>query len=84
MFFVYILLSSVTSRYYVGSTSDLDDRLQRHNSGRSKATKHGIPWTLVHSETFPCRDEAVRREREIKSWKSAIAIALLVARERSD
>ena len=69
MYYVYILWSENWQRFYVGSTGDLADREERHNSGRSKATKGGIPWVLVHSESFATRAEAVRREREIKAWK---------------
>lgn len=31
---IYILQSLVNSRYYLGSTNDLDRRLEQHNSGR--------------------------------------------------
>ncbi|PZR75783.1 MAG: hypothetical protein DLM73_04385 [Chthoniobacterales bacterium] len=47
MFYVYVLRSNKTGRRYVGSCEDLDDRFRRHNVGESKATKHGIPWTIA-------------------------------------
>ena len=78
MYFVYILKSITTGKYYIGSTGDLNDRLQRHNQGRSKATKLGIPWELVHSETFGSRAEAMNREMQIKSWKSHLKIDSLI------
>jgi len=59
VFHVYVLRSAVTGRLYTGSTADAQDRLRRHNAGESKATRHGIPWTLVHTETFATRAEAV-------------------------
>ncbi len=40
---VYILYSSSLNRHYVGHSQDMTDRLSRHNAGRSKATKNGIP-----------------------------------------
>ena len=46
---VYILHSDTINQYYVGSTANLDDRFQRHNQGRSKSTKKGVPWDLVIS-----------------------------------
>ena len=49
-YFVYILYSEKTDRYYVGQTQNLDERLVRHNTGRNKSTKPGIPLTLVHFE----------------------------------
>ena len=69
MFHVYVLRSSKTSRRYVGSCSDIDERLRRHNLGHSKATRHGVPWTLVHSESFVNRADATRRERYYKSGR---------------
>jgi hypothetical protein len=46
---VYVLRSQVTDRTYVGSTADIQGRLHRHNTGQSKATRHGVPWTFVHN-----------------------------------
>ena len=78
MYFCYILFSKSKNRFYVGHTSDLDDRLARHNEGRSSATKHGVPWELVYTEKFESRAEAMARESEIKSWKSSKRIRELL------
>src|SRR5207237_2389596 len=67
VFHVYILRSSKTGRRYVGSCENLSERLRRHNLGHSKATRHGMPWTLVHSESFSSRAEAAKGERYYKS-----------------
>ncbi|WP_209330923.1 GIY-YIG nuclease family protein [Lunatimonas salinarum] len=64
---VYILYSPSLGRFYVGQTEDLADRLARHNSGRNKSTKAGVPWTLVHSEHSPDRASALVRERQVKN-----------------
>jgi putative endonuclease len=69
MFYVYILRSEKTARRYVGSCEDLDDRLRRHNASESKATKHGVPWALLHYESFSTRREAVARERYYKTGR---------------
>ena len=62
MFSVYVLRSSKTGRRYVGSCAQLPDRLRRHNAGESRATKHGLPWTLIHEEEFPTRAAATARD----------------------
>jgi len=67
---VYILYSISVDRYYVGQTSNLEDRLKRHNQGRSKYTKSGIPWKLMYKESFETRSEAMAREKKIKSSES--------------
>jgi putative endonuclease len=42
-------------------------RLHRHNTAQMKATKHGVPWILIHSESFATRREAVQRELYYKT-----------------
>ncbi len=70
MYFVYVLRSKATGRFYVGSSQDVANRFREHNAGETTATKNGRPWELVHTEAFTTRSEAVRREREIKGWKN--------------
>jgi putative endonuclease len=69
-FYVYIIYSNSRNKYYIGSTGDLEDRLKRHNKGRSRYTKSGIPWVLVYTEEFTTRGEAIHREKQLKSWKN--------------
>jgi putative endonuclease len=66
---VYVLWSDSAQRFYTGSCADVQDRLQRHNAGQSKATRYGVPWRLVHREEFPSRAEAVRRECFLKTGR---------------
>ena len=68
-YYVYVLVSDKTGRRYVGSCGGAAARLARQNAGDSKSTRHGVPWRLVHSETFATRAEAVRRERFLKTGK---------------
>jgi len=69
-FFVYIIQSEVNGSYYVGCTANLQNRFERHNSGRSKSTKRHIPWKLVYMEKLPDKSMVMKRERQIKAWKS--------------
>jgi putative endonuclease len=81
-YFVYILFSRKIDRYYIGSTAHLDDRILRHNQGRSKATKSGAPlWTLVFSECFSSRSEAAKREFFLKRMKSRSFIENLISQQ---
>ena len=64
-YYVYILQSVTSGKYYIGSTNDLEERLKRHNEGRSKYTKNKGPWEIVYKEEHPDRSSAVRREKEI-------------------
>ena len=78
MFHVYILLSEKSGKFYIGSTGNLEDRLSRHTTGRSKATFTGRPWKLFWTEDFETRSAAYKREMEIKAWKSHDRIVQLV------
>ena len=66
MYSVYILYSISKSKYYVGQTNDIHDRLKRHNAGESLSTKHGVPLVMVYSTEFESRSEAVLLESRIK------------------
>ena len=66
-YFVYILISLVDKKLYVGCTSNLNKRLIRHNSGHIKATKLRCPLELIHSEKIENKVDAFNRERFLKS-----------------
>ncbi len=80
MFIVYILYSKSLDRYYTGHTANIQDRLLRHNNGRSKATKTGAPWVIVYTEMFNTKSIAYKRELDIKAKKSRSYIEMLIAR----
>ncbi len=67
MFYVYVLKSLKNGHFYIGQTQNVQERLERHNSGRSKATKHQGPYELIHVENYSTRSNAVKRESYFKS-----------------
>ncbi|HWU37815.1 MAG TPA: GIY-YIG nuclease family protein [Candidatus Acidoferrum sp.] len=81
-YWVYIVQSGSTGRYYVGQTNALDQRLRRHNEGRTEANRGRGPWRLVYQEECPTRQAAVVRERAIKARKSRAYIQTLCSRAR--
>ncbi|OGU75023.1 MAG: hypothetical protein A2V93_09890 [Ignavibacteria bacterium RBG_16_34_14] len=68
-FKVYILKSVKVEKYYIGSTSNLEKRIEFHKSKRARWTKIYQPWILIHSEEYSTRAEAVKREKYLKSFK---------------
>ena len=72
MYFVYIIYSSKLDVYYVGTTDDVERRLQEHNLKIYSAsfTTKGIPWDLVLSYLCKNSDEAYQLEKFIKRMKS--------------
>ena len=80
MFTTYILFSKSINTYYVGSTGNITDRLNRHNTGRSTYTKRGIPWVLVYRKEYATKSEAYQAELYIKSQKSRKYIEDLISK----
>jgi putative endonuclease len=61
------ILRCADGTYYTGWTNDLDKRLTAHNAGTaSKYTRPRRPVSLAYHETFGTKEEAMRREWEIK------------------
>jgi len=58
MFFVYVLQSLRDRKTYVGYTYELEQRLQKHNSGQVKSTKNRRPLRLLFTENFETEKEA--------------------------
>ncbi|WP_461810267.1 GIY-YIG nuclease family protein [Faecalimonas sp.] len=55
---------------YTGWTNDLEKRIKNHNTGKgAKYTKTRTPVTLEYYETFPTKQEAMKREYAIKQMK---------------
>lgn len=52
---------------YVGSTADLDNRLNLHNLGKVKSTKAYRPWELLECRECDSRSDAVRLEKFLKT-----------------
>ena len=55
---VYAIQSETTGRLYIGQTDLLQRRIEEHNKGRVKSTKHESPWKLVAIEYFEKRSDA--------------------------
>lgn len=67
MFYIYVLRSLDEKHRYVGHCKNIDSRLQQHNSLKVKATKPFAPWKIVYFEEFQSREEAINKERYLKS-----------------
>ena len=70
MFYVYIIESEFDSSFYIGFTSDLGNRLQKHNSARTGYTRRKQPWVLKYFEEFDHKKDAIKREKKLKRQKS--------------
>ena len=82
-YYVYILYSDSIDKYYIGYTSNLENRLQFHNSKEYNKiwSKRGIPWEMCFSHEFDSKQEAIKAEKRIKNQKSRAFIVKLIDKE---
>jgi len=70
-YWVYILQNETTGKLYKGHTSELEKRIERHNTDESGSMRYTHkqkgPWRLIYSEEYPTRAEAMNQERFLKS-----------------
>ena len=69
MYYIYVIESKKTGRFYIGQTNNIDDRVTRHNNGRVTSTKTDGPWELKYTKELETRSEAVLLERKLKGFK---------------
>lgn len=81
MYQVYILKSEAQARYYIGHSHDLIARLAAHNNGKVRSTKVYRPWSVVYSESCASKQEAYKREFQIKSYKGGEAFKKLINKD---
>ena len=79
MHYLYILFSASLNKYYIGHTSNLEERLQKHLSDHNGFTAKAKDWTIVYTETFGEKQSAAVREKQIKLWKSRKMIEKLIS-----
>ena len=77
-YYFYILYSQKLDKYYIGSTKNVNERLRKHNSNHKGFTGKIGDWEIVYSETYDSRTLAYARERQVKKWKSRVAIQKLI------
>ena len=82
MYYFYILQSQKDNSYYYGSTSNLKERLERHDNSGSRYTSCKKPWRLVHSEKYRTLSEARKREFQVKLKKRKSYVDWLVKNRR--
>jgi len=66
---IYILKSSKNNRYYIGSTIDVNNRLQKHNKGLVYSTKNNRPYKIELIQEYETITKAKQIEYKIKKLK---------------
>lgn len=69
MYYVYVLQSEKDKNFYVGYTNNLKERLKLHNDEKVSSTKNRLPMRLIYYESCLNQDDAIHREKYLKtSW----------------
>lgn len=69
MYYVYVLRSEIDNNFYVGYSANLENRLLQHEKGLVTSTKNRRPLKLVYYEVCLDQQDAIHREKYLKtSW----------------
>jgi putative endonuclease len=67
MHYVYVLQSETDHGLYIGYSANLRRRMHEHAGGLAEATRHRGPWRLIYYEAYVEAEDALGRERFLKS-----------------
>ncbi len=67
MWYVYILRSMTDNALYIGSTNDIERRLDEHNSGKVDSTRSRRPLNLEAYVAVKDKAKAIELEQYLKT-----------------
>tara|TARA_Y100000748_G_scaffold297773_1_gene292205 strand:- start:60 stop:359 length:300 start_codon:yes stop_codon:yes gene_type:complete len=67
-FTVYLLVSKIKNKYisYVGYTTNIKERIIKHNSKKGAKFTKGNKWYLAFSKNYKSKSEAMKEEYKLK------------------
>ncbi len=68
MFYTYVLHSQDDGNFYVGYTKNLKLRFEQHQKGLVESTRERHPLVLIYYEGCLSQDDAIRREKYLKTY----------------
>jgi len=66
-YYIYVLKGRKDGNFYIGFTKNLRNRLIKHSEGKVQSTKYRKPLELVYYEVSFNRDDALHREKYLKT-----------------
>ena len=77
-YYVYILASRRYGTLYIGVTNNVRSRLEQHKLGLGSefVRKYGV-YRLVYVESYERAEDAIRREKQLKTWNRDWKIQLI-------
>jgi len=80
-YWVYILHSTDSDKYYIGQSRNPHRRLEFHNTIEKGYTSRYRPWAILYLKEYQSRQETIKVEKMIKDWKSKEKIRRLIEGE---
>lgn len=71
MYVVYAIYNRLVDKVYIGQTSDIDKRIKEHNlhTFAGFTSRFEGKWELIFKESVATRSEALKREKQLKSYR---------------
>jgi len=68
LYYVYLLEDALEKSWYIGYTTDLNQRVKDHNDGKGgETTRQKKFWKLIYFEGYRNEKDALGREKFLKS-----------------
>ena len=83
MFSVYVAYNRKHSKIYIGQSDNIHERMAAHNDKRfnhSYTSRFDGEWELLYKEDVATRNEALKRERQLKSFRGREFIKSFIPR----
>jgi len=74
-YYTYVLLSKKDNQYYTGYSSDLKQRIIKHDKGLVPSTKDRRPLKLIYFEACLNQKDALHREKYLKTHYGKMFLA---------
>lgn len=72
------ILETRDGRFYTGTTNDIPRRMSEHKDGKGGHFTRSFKFkSLLYTEEHPDKSSALKRERQIQSWRRKQKSALI-------
>ena len=82
MYTVYAIYNKMGKKIYIGQTEDIERRLQQHNkiidNPSLYTSRFEGQWELIYKEQYTSRQEALKREKQLKSYQGRLFLRRLI------
>jgi putative endonuclease len=70
-YYIYAIYNKDANRFYIGQTIDLSKRIDQHNNHDlgGYTSRFAGEWVLIYQESIATRQQALKREKQLKSFR---------------